>query len=112
MHGGRTGGAGVLHPGGRLETEIGGGLEHQGGGKILWREARVEVPEHDLVNIGGRDAGVIERTGGGANDQAFHRLAFEPAEWRVGPADDARGHLPNLRSQFSIAEFSALFCAY
>ena len=63
MHGGRAGGAGILDPGRALEAQIGRGLQHQRGGEILRREAGVEMAEHDLVHIGGRDAGIGERLG-------------------------------------------------
>ena len=92
VHGGRTGRAGVLHPQRALEAQIRRGLQHQRGGEILRREARVEVAEHDLVDVLGLDAGVGQRAVGDPHDQALHRLAVEPAEGRMGPAHDAARH--------------------
>ena len=51
MYGGGTGSAGVLDAGGALEAQIGRGLQHQRSGKILRREAGIEVAEHDLVDV-------------------------------------------------------------
>ena len=100
MHGGRTGGAGVLDPGRALEAQIGRGLQHQRGGKILCRKAGVEMPEHDLVDVLGRDAGIGQRLAGHPHDQAFDALTAELSEGGMGPADDTGGHrslpLPNF----------------
>ena len=62
--------AGVLDAGGRLEAQGRIGLQHQRGGKILRREAGIEMPEHDLVDIGGGDAGIGQRLIRHAHDQA------------------------------------------
>ena len=92
MHGGRTGGAGVLDPAGAFEAQIRRGLEDQRGGKILGREAGVEMAEHDFVDVAGGDPGIGERLGRHPHDQALDRLALETAEGGVGPANDASGH--------------------
>ena len=92
MHRGRTGGAGVLDPGRRLEAQLRVGLQHQRGGKILRREAGVEMAEHDLVDVGGRDAGIGQRLVGDPDDEAFDGLGVELAERRMRPSDDAGGH--------------------
>ena len=55
MHRGGAGGAGVLDPGGALEAQIGRGLQHQRSGEILRRKAGIEMAEHDLVDVLGRD---------------------------------------------------------
>ena len=92
MHRGRAGGAGVLDPGRALEAQLGGGLEHQRGGEILGREAAIEMAQHDFVDVLRLDPGVGERLLGDPHDQALDRFAFELAERRVGPANDAGGH--------------------
>ena len=92
MHGGGTGGAGVLDPRRGLEAQVGRGLQHQRSGKILRREAGIEVAEHDLVDVARRNAGIGQRVVGHAHDQALDGLAGKLAEGRVGPADDAGGH--------------------
>jgi len=61
MHRRRAGRAGILHPRGALEAQVVGGLQDQRGGEILLREARIEVPEHDFVHIGGCNPGVGQR---------------------------------------------------
>jgi hypothetical protein len=43
MDSGRTGGTGVLDPAGALEAQLRRGLKHQRSGKILGREAGVEM---------------------------------------------------------------------
>ena len=92
MHRGRAGGAGVLDPARALEPQVGRSLKHQRGSEILRREPGVEMPEHDLVDIGGGNPGVGERLLGDAHDQALDRLALEPAEGRMSPANDASRH--------------------
>ena len=92
MHGGRTGGAGILHPRRALEAQIGRSLQHQRGGEILRREAGIEMAEHDLVDVLGRDAGVGQRLARDPHNQAFDSLTGELAERRMGPSDDAGGH--------------------
>ena len=47
------------------------------------------MPEHDFVDIGGRDAGVRERAGGDAHDQALDGFTLKLSERRMGPSDDA-----------------------
>ena len=89
---GGTGGAGILHPRGALEAQIGRGLQHQRGGKILRGKASIEMPEHDFVDILGGDAGVLERVAGHLHDQALDRLVLKLAEGTVGPTDDGCGH--------------------
>ena len=88
----RTGRAGILDPRRALEAQIGRGLQNQRGGKILLREACVEVPEDDLVHIGGRDAGIRNRIRSNPYDQALDRLGIEPPERRMRPSHDAAGH--------------------
>jgi hypothetical protein len=51
VHRRRTGGAGVFDARGRLEAQFGVCLQHQRGREILRREAGVEMPEHDLVDV-------------------------------------------------------------
>ena len=92
MHGGGPGGAGILDARGALEAQVRRGLEHQRSGKILRREAGIEVAEHDFVDVARRNAGVGQRVGGHAHDQALDGLAGKLAEGGVGPADDAGGH--------------------
>ena len=90
MHGGRTGGAGVFHARRALEAQIGRGLQHQRGGKILRRKAGVEMPEHDLVDVFGGDTGVGQRLAGDPHDQAFDGFTAEFTEGSMGPPDNAR----------------------
>ena len=92
MHRRRSGGAGVLDPRRRLEAQLRIGLQHQRGGKILRREAGVEMPEHDLVDIGGGNAGVRQRFVGDADHEALDGLGIELAERRMRPSDDAGCH--------------------
>ena len=77
---------------GALEAQFGRGLQHQRGGKVLRREAGVEMAEHDLVDIGRADAGVRQRFARHPHDQAFERFAVEPAELGMRPTDDASRH--------------------
>ena len=78
MDGGRSRGAGVFDARGALEAQIGRGLQHQRGGEILGREAGIEVAEHDLVDVACGNAGIGERVGGHAHDQALDgRLEVE-----------------------------------
>ena len=109
MHGGGTGGAGILDAGGALEAQIGRGLQHQRSGKILRREAGIEVTEHDLVDIARGNARIRERFIGHTHDQALDGLAGKLAEGGVGPADDAGGH---DRSLPGLAEFPSLFLGF
>src|ERR1700721_3073292 len=51
MHGGGAGGAGILDARRRFEAQVGRGLQHQRSGKILRREAGIEVAEHNLVDV-------------------------------------------------------------
>ncbi len=92
MHGGGTGGAGILDPRGALETQIGRGLQDERGGEILRGKAGVEMAEHDLVDVLGRDAGMAQRLAGNLHDKAFDALAIKLTEGGVGPTDDAGGH--------------------
>ncbi len=96
MHGGGAGGAGILDARRPLEAQIGGGLQHQRGGEILWRKPGVEMAEHDLVHVLGGDACVGHRLGRDAHDQAFDALAIKLTKRGVGPANDCRGHFPLL----------------
>ena len=88
----RAGRAGVLDPRRRLEAQPVVGLQHQARGEILRREAGIEMAEHDLVDLVRPDAGMVERLVRDLDDQRFQRLAFELAEARMRPADDACGH--------------------
>ena len=92
MHGGRTGGAGILDARGRLEAQRGIGLQHQRGGKILRREAGIEMPEHDLIDVAGGDAGISQRLVGDLDDEALDGLGIELSERRVRPSNDAGCH--------------------
>jgi hypothetical protein len=92
MYRGRAGGTGVLDPARALEAQVGRSLEHQRGSEILRREPGVEMPEQDLVDIGSGNPGIGERLLGDAHDQALDRLALEPAEGRMSPANDASRH--------------------
>ncbi len=100
MHGSRAGGAGVFHPGRALETQIGRGLQHQRGGKILRRKACVKVPQHDLVDVLRPDAGIGQRLSRNPHNQAFDALTAQFSERGMGPAHDTSGHrgllLPNF----------------
>ena len=89
---GRAGRAGILDPRRRLEAQPVVGLQHQACGEILRREAGIEMAEHDLVDLVRADAGMLERVVGDLDDQRFQRLAFELAEARMRPSDDACGH--------------------
>ena len=57
------------------------------------------MAEHDLIDIGGGNAGIGERIPGDPYDQAFDRLALEPAEGCVSPTHDASGHGALLSSR-------------
>src|SRR5712691_8033964 len=92
VHRGRAGGAGILDPARALEAQIGRSLQHQRGGKILRREAGVEMAEHDLVDVARLDPGIGQRLARDPDDQALDRLAFEAPELRVRPAHDASRH--------------------
>ena len=85
MHRRRAGGAGVLHPRRALEAQVGRGLQHQRGGEILRREAGVEMAEHDLVHVGGRDAGVGQRVGRDPHDQALDASRRRACRTAYGP---------------------------
>jgi hypothetical protein len=93
MHRGRTGGAGILHPQRPFEAQIRRGLQHQRGGEVLRRKSGIEVPEHDLVDLAGRDAGIGQSFVGDTHDQALHRLAVETPERGMRPSHHASGHL-------------------
>src|SRR5260370_7396659 len=85
MDGRRSGCARVLDPGGRLETQIGRSLEHQGGGEILRREAGVGVAEQDLINIRRRNAGIIKHGGGRTRRTTFTEIIFTTPEDATNP---------------------------
>src|SRR6185436_13804276 len=55
-------------------------------------EARVEVAQHDLVDVARLDTGIGQGPVGDPHDQTFHSLAVEPAEGRMRPAHDAARH--------------------
>src|SRR5204862_2131727 len=86
---GRAGRARVLDARCALEPQVGGRLEHERRGEVLGRETRIEMPEYDLVDVFRLYAGIGERLPGDANDQTLDGFAFELAEWRMGPSDDA-----------------------
>ena len=92
MHGRRSGGAGILDPRRRLEAQLRIGLQHQRGGKILRREAGVEMPEHDLVDIASRNAGIGQRLVRNPDHQALDGFGIEFSERRMRPSDDAGCH--------------------
>jgi len=50
------------------------------------------MSEHDLVDVAGGNAGICQRLGRDLDDEAFHGLGIEFAEWRVRPSDDAGSH--------------------
>ena len=58
--GGRPGRARILDACRRLETQAVVGLQHEARCEILGGEAGVEMSEHDLVDIVGADAGMVE----------------------------------------------------
>src|SRR5476651_916401 len=82
----------MLHAQGTLETQIGRGLQHKRGGKILCRKTGIEMAEHDFVDILGRNTGIAERRIGYPHDKALDGLAFEPAERGMRPAHDGGSH--------------------
>ena len=88
----RSGGAGVFHPGRRLEAQIVVRLEDQRGRKFLAHEAPIAVSDIDLVDVGGRDPRILQRAQRDLGDQRFEVAVFMLAEFRVGPAHDACGH--------------------
>src|SRR5439155_3264178 len=92
MHRRRASGAGVLDPRRWLEAQLRIGLQHQRRREILRREAGVEMPEHDLVDIGSRNAGVGERLVGNLDNEALDGFGIELSEWRMRPSDDAGCH--------------------
>ncbi len=92
VHGRRTGRTGVLNPGRALEAQIGGGLQHQRGGEVLRREARVEMAEQDLVHIARLNPGIRERIRGHPHDQAFDGLGVEFSKGTMSEPDDTGGH--------------------
>src|SRR5262249_5881771 len=92
VHRGRAGGASVLDPARALEAQIGRSLQHQRGGKILRREAGVEMAEYDLVDVARLDPCIGQRLARDPHDQALDRLVFEAPELRVRPAHDASRH--------------------
>ncbi len=92
MHRGGTGGAGVLHPCRRLEAQRGISLQHQRSGKILRREAGVEMPEHDFIDVAGGNAGIGQRLGRDLHHEALDGFGVEFSERRVRPSDDAGCH--------------------
>jgi hypothetical protein len=68
------------------------------------------MSEHDLVDIGRRNAGIGKRLAGDADDQAFHTFRVELSEGGVGPSNDACGHgIFSIRRLFAaLAELSSL----
>ncbi len=94
MHGGRAGGAGVFHPGRRLEAQVRIGIEGEGGGKALLFEA-AEITDIDGVDVGEVEAGVLDRLARGPGDEVLQLHVLQLAEFRMRPTDD-RGHLSSL----------------
>src|SRR6185437_2039315 len=89
---GRTGSAGVLDPGRRLEAEVGVRLQRQRGMELLTHEAAVHVADIDDVDVLRLDPGMGDRVAGRLHDQRFAGLAIELAELAVGPTDDTGRH--------------------
>src|ERR1700676_1493230 len=58
------------------------------------------MPQHDLVDIGGRNAGIGDGVGGDPDDEALDGFGVELTERRVRPSDDAgcHGRSPCCRS--------------
>jgi hypothetical protein len=50
------------------------------------------MPQHDLIDISGRNAGISKRISGDPDDKALHGLGIEFTERRVRPSDDAGCH--------------------
>ena len=99
MDRGRTGRAGILDPGGRLEAQVGRGLQHQRGGEILGREAGIEMTEHDFVDLRGAMPASASASVATPDDQALDGFGLELAERRMGPTHDAavmRSPLPKF----------------
>jgi hypothetical protein len=92
MNSGGTRGAGILHAGRPLEAQIRRRLQNQRGREVLCGKAGIEVAQHDLVDVGGRDACVCKSIGRYPHNQAFDGLSGEFSKGRMGPADDACGH--------------------
>jgi hypothetical protein len=88
----RTGRARVLDPGSRFEPQLRIGLQHQRRGEILRRETGIEMPEHDLIDIGRRNAGICKRVGGDPDGQTLHGFGIELTKRRVRPSDDTGCH--------------------
>ncbi len=92
----RTGGAGILDPGRRLEAKAGIGLKHERGREFLADKAAVHRAEKDRVDIGRGDPGIGERRLRRLDDQRLNVLVLVLAEFRMRPAHDAPAH-PALR---------------
>src|SRR5580704_1003170 len=102
MHSGRAGRAGIFHPGSALETQVRRSLQDQRSGKILRREAGIEVAEHDFIDVGRRNPRVGKRLIGHPYNEAFDGLTVELSKGRMGPTDDTGAH---VRSKLPFAEF-------
>jgi hypothetical protein len=50
------------------------------------------MPEHDLVDVAGGNAGIGQRIDGDLHHEALDGLGIELAERRVRPSDDAGCH--------------------
>src|SRR5262249_52882207 len=92
MDGGRASGAGVLDAGRALEAQGGFALHDERGREFLALEAGVDLPDEDLVDVGGGDAGVAQGRADPPADQRLRIGALVLAEGCVAPADDAGGH--------------------
>jgi hypothetical protein len=50
------------------------------------------MPEHDLVDISRRNAGICQGLGRNPDHQALDGFGIEFSEWRMRPSDDAGCH--------------------
>src|SRR4029453_4023119 len=68
------------------------GLQYDGAGEVLVREAGVEMAEHNLIHVLRPDPGMIQGLVRGLDDETFDSLVAELAERRMGPTDDTGRH--------------------
>src|SRR5262249_37511380 len=92
MNGRGARGAGILDPGRAFKAQIGRGLQHQRGGKVLRGEAGVEMAEHDLVDVLGGNCGIGKGIARDSHDKALDGFAGELAKRTMCPSYDAGGH--------------------
>ena len=88
MDGGRARGAGVLDMDGRRVAEGGQTCRDQRPFEPLAREPVVVDADGDRIDIGGIDAGMIERRPRDLRDQAFDIGSLGFPEHGVGPTHD------------------------